>query len=70
MNKNKRQPISKVAIIILEDIENCLTKIDNLNDNNDIKNEIINIKKLLESSKSILTLIERVNQKYGNDNEQ
>ena len=70
MNKNKRQTVADVGILIVEDIEKQIEHIANLDSESDIKNEIINIKKLLESSKSILTLIERVNQKYGNDNEQ
>ena len=65
MSKNKKQPISEVAIIILDEIENCLIKIDNLNDNNTgIKNELSGLKSLLDKSKSVLALIERVNQKH------
>ena len=60
MSKNKRQPISEVAIIILDDIENCLTKIDNLNDNTDIKNELSGLKSLLGKSKSVIHLLEKL----------
>ncbi len=63
MSKNKRQPISEVAIIILDDIDNCLSKIDNLKDNNEITNELSGLKSLLGKSKSVLKLLESVNQK-------
>ena len=62
MNKNKRQTISEVAIIILNDMDNRLQQVNELDSIEDIKNEISELRNFIATSKSILKLIERVNQ--------
>ena len=61
MNKNKRQPISEVAILILQEINHHIVKIENMNSVSEIKNEIAEMKILLERSIEIIQLLENVN---------
>ena len=63
MDKEKRQPISEVAIMILQQINSHIVKIDHMNSINEIKNEIAEMKILLDRSIEIIQLIESVNQK-------
>ena len=60
---SKRQPISEVAIMILEQINHHIVKIENMNSINEIRNEIAEMKILLDRSIDIIQLIESVNQK-------
>ena len=69
MNKHKRQPISEVAIMIMDDIDSRLNKMNNHNNLSDIKNEIAELKEMIVSAKKVLTLIERINQQYGDSND-
>ena len=67
MSKSTRQPISEVAIMIIDDIDNRLNKMNSQNNLSDIKNEIAELKDMIVSAKKVLTLIERINQTYGGD---
>ena len=67
MNEHKRQPISEVAIMIMDDIDSRLNTMNNLSSIADIKNEIAELKDMIVSAKKVLTLIERINQTYGGD---
>ena len=69
MSKHKRQPISEVAIMIMDDIENRLNKMNNLSSISDIKSEISELKDMIVSAKKVLTLIERINQQHGDKND-
>ena len=67
---SKRQPISEVAIMILQQINSHIVKIDHMNSIRKIKAEIAEMKILLDRSIEIIQLIESVNQKmekYKND---
>jgi hypothetical protein len=58
---SKRQPISEVAIMILQQINSHIVKIDHMNSIRKIKAEIAEMKILLERSIEIIQLIESVN---------
>ena len=62
MSINQKQTVSDVGIIIIDDIERQIEHIANLDSTADIKKQIPELQELLESSKSILKLIERVNE--------
>ena len=63
MNNSKRQPISEVAILILQEINSHIVKINKMNSVSEIKNEIVEMKILLDRSIDIIQLLESVNQK-------
>ena len=69
MSKSTRQPISEVAIMIIDDIDSRLNTMNNLSSVSDIKNEIAELKEMIVSAKKVLTLIERINQQYGDSND-
>lgn len=54
-----KQKISEVAIIILKDIDERLERIDNL-DISEIKQEIIEVRSLINTSIPVLELLEKL----------
>jgi hypothetical protein len=60
---NNTQPISEVAIIILEDIDKHLEQVNNLNSIADMKTEISEVRNLISKSLPILELLEKLHKK-------
>ena len=61
------QPISEVAIIILRDIDKHLDKIAKLNTITEIRQELSDLRTLLDRSIGVIQLITKVNQNNAGD---
>ncbi len=64
MGGRERQTVGEVAVMVLDDINNRLTKMDGLSSLSDIRREISELRDMIASAKKVLAMIERANQRY------
>lgn len=64
MNNKARQPISEIAVMILEDIKKQLNALEKAK-GKELKKKIADSKEFITNGIYVLELIERINKKYG-----